>query len=119
PVVRLCTVTVLLAWPLITMAAWAVGVDWRLALLLGAILVVTGPTVINPILRQLRPTRRVASLLRWEGIVVDPIGAVLAVLVYQAVIVGSREEALGTAAGTLLVTVGVAVGIAGILALVL
>src|SRR5690606_16533781 len=70
PVVRLCTVTVLLAWPLITMAAWAVGVDWRLALLLGAILVVTGPTVINPILRQLRPTRRVASLLRWEGIVV-------------------------------------------------
>lgn len=119
PVVRLCTVTVLLAWPLITMAAWAVGVDWRLALLLGAILVVTGPTVINPILRQLRPTRRVASLLRWEGIVVDPIGAVLAVLVYQAVIVGSREEALGTAAGTLLVTVCVAVGIAGILALVL
>lgn len=95
------------------------GVDWRLALLLGAILVVTGPTVINPILRQLRPTRRVASLLRWEGIVVDPIGAVLAVLVYQAVLVGSQEDALGTAALTLLITTGVAVLIAGVPSVVL
>lgn len=119
PVVRLCTLTVLLAWGLITAAAWVVGVDWRLALLVGAILVVTGPTVINPILRQLRPTRRVASLLRWEGIVVDPIGAVLAVLVYQAVLVGSREDAVGTAALTLLASVGVAVLIAAVLALVL
>lgn len=111
PVIRLCTVTVLVAWVLITLAALAVGVDWRLALLVGALLVVTGPTVINPILRQLRPTRRVSSLLRWEGIVVDPIGAVLAVLVFQAVVVGSREVAFGTAAVALATTIGVAVGL--------
>ena len=111
PVVRLCTVTVLVAWVLITLAALAVGVDWRLALLLGALLVVTGPTVINPILRQLRPTRRVSSLLRWEGIVVDPIGAVLAVLVFQAVVTGGREEAIGTVAVALATTVAVAVGL--------
>jgi len=83
PVLRLCTVTVLVAWVLITAAAWLIGFRLELALLVGAVLVVTGPTVIAPILRMLRPTRRVASLLRWEGIVVDPIGAVLAVLVFR------------------------------------
>lgn len=41
--------------------------------------------MINPILRQLRPTRRVSALLRWEGIVVDPLGAILALLVYQTI----------------------------------
>lgn len=82
---QLCTVTAGLAWVLITGAAMALGFDGRVSLLLGAILIVTGPTVINPILRQLRPTRRVSALLRWEGIVVDPLGAILALLVYQAI----------------------------------
>ncbi|WP_109473708.1 cation:proton antiporter [Ornithinimicrobium cavernae] len=116
PVRRLCSVTVLIAWALITGAGWLVGLELQLALLVGAILVVTGPTVINPILRQLRPTRRVSSLLRWEGIVVDPIGAILALLVYQAVLVGNREDAFGTAVLTLLVSVGVALLFALVLA---
>lgn len=98
---RLCTATVVLAWALITAAALVAGIAWELALLIGALLVVTGPTVIAPILRQLRPTRRVASMLRWEGIVVDPIGAILAVLVFQAIIVGAPEGAFATAALTL------------------
>src|SRR5690606_236421 len=75
PVLRLCTVTVLIAWALMTAAGIVVGIPWQLSLLVGAILVVTGPTVIAPILRSLRPTRRVSALLRWEGIIVDPIGA--------------------------------------------
>ncbi|MFK5633597.1 MULTISPECIES: cation:proton antiporter [unclassified Ornithinimicrobium] len=100
-VVRLCTVTVAIAWAMITAAAMLAGVGWQLALLIGALLVVTGPTVIAPIVRQLRPTRRVSSMLRWEGIVVDPIGAVLAVLVFQAVIIAGPEPALGSAALTL------------------
>lgn len=83
---RLCSVAVLVAWPLIALAAWIAGVPGPLAVLIGALLVVTGPTVINPIVRQLRPTRRVSTLLRWEGIVVDPIGAVIATLVFQAVV---------------------------------
>lgn len=119
PVVRLSTVTVLLAWAMITAAGWVVGLDLQLALLVGAILVVTGPTVINPILRQLRPTRRISSLLRWEGIVVDPIGAILAVLVYQAVLVGNREDAFGTALLTLLISVGVALGFTVVLAVLI
>lgn len=111
PVLRLCSLTVVIAWTLITLAAWAVGFEPVLALLVGAILVVTGPTVIGPILRILRPTRRVASLLRWEGIVVDPIGAVLAVLVFQAVLAG-RTEAFGAVVTTLAITIVVAFGIA-------
>ncbi|HET8594779.1 MAG TPA: cation:proton antiporter, partial [Intrasporangium sp.] len=93
PVRRLCSLTVLVAWGLITTAAWLLGFDIRVALLLGAILVVTGPTVISPILRSLRPTRRVSSLLRWEGIIVDPIGAILALLVFQAVLSGEASQA--------------------------
>lgn len=118
PVMRLCTVTVVIAWVLITTAGWLVGLDLQLALLVGAILVVTGPTVINPILRQLRPTRRISSLLRWEGIIVDPIGAILALLVYQAVLVGNREDAFGTAVLTLLTSLGVALVITVVLAVV-
>ena len=54
------------------------------ALLIGGILVVTGPTVIVPLLRHVRPSGGVGSVVRWEGIVTDPIGAILAVLVFQA-----------------------------------
>lgn len=108
PVIRLCSTVVVLAWALLTGAAYLVGIDLRLAVLLGAILVVTGPTVINPILRQMRPTRRVSSLLRWEGIVVDPIGAILAVLVFQAILAGREGDPFAAIAGTLLLTLVVA-----------
>ncbi|RIK14701.1 MAG: sodium:proton antiporter, partial [Acidobacteria bacterium] len=100
-VVRLCTVTVAIAWVLITVSGMVAGISWQLSLLIGALLVVTGPTVIAPIVRQLRPTRRVSSMLRWEGIVVDPIGAVLAVLVFQAVIIGGPDPAVVPALLTL------------------
>tara|TARA_R110002049_G_scaffold2750_2_gene21562 strand:+ start:380058 stop:381917 length:1860 start_codon:yes stop_codon:yes gene_type:complete len=81
---RLCTAGALITFAGATIAAhYCLGFDWRLATLLGAILVVTGPTVIGPLLRQVRPSRRVASTLKWEGIVIDPIGAVLAVLVFE------------------------------------
>jgi NhaP-type Na+/H+ or K+/H+ antiporter len=93
-VVRLCSLGVLLAWALTTVAAhWIAGLDGRLAALLGALLVVTGPTVITPLLRQIRPVRSVGAVARWEGIVVDPIGAVLAVLVFQAVLAAGRGDA--------------------------
>ncbi len=112
PVIRLCTVTVGIAWVLITLCAWLIGFQLQVALLIGAILVVTGPTVLAPILRQLRPTRRVSSLLRWEGIVVDPIGALLAVLVFQGVLIGGVGEALPQLVLAVLKTVVIAFGIA-------
>jgi NhaP-type Na+/H+ or K+/H+ antiporter len=115
PVRRLCSVTVLLAWAMIATTAWLLGFDARVALLIGAILVVTGPTVINPILRSLRPTRRVSSLLRWEGIVVDPIGAVLALLVFQGILADQAGHALPAVllvlGKTLLVGFGIGLGL--------
>lgn len=123
PIRRLCSVTVVIAWAMITTAAWVLGFDIRLALLVGAILVVTGPTVITPILRSLRPTRRVSSLLRWEGIIVDPIGAVLALLVFQAVLSGEASQAfpavLLALGRTVLVAFGVGVGLGVLLELLM
>ncbi len=59
------------------------GLSWPVALVLGAITVVTGPTVIMPLLRHARLRRRPASYLKWEGIVNDPVGALLAVVVFE------------------------------------
>jgi len=76
-------------------ARYAVGMSWGIAFLFGAITVVTGPTVIAPLLRTVRPVPAVASILRWEGIVIDPIGASLAVLVFEFIVSGGGEQAWG------------------------
>lgn len=85
PLAMLLSVGVLITWVLATLGAhWLLQFDLLESLLLGAILTVTGPTVIGPMLREIRPTGAVGPIARWEGIVVDPIGAVLAVLVFGA-----------------------------------
>lgn len=74
-------------WTLATLAAhFILGWDWPLSILLGSILVVTGPTVILPLLRHVRPSPTVGNILKWEGILIDPIGALLALLVFEAII---------------------------------
>lgn len=81
---RLTLVGPPLAWLFGSLAAhYAAGLSWPVSLVLGAILVVTGPTVILPLLRQARLNKESASLLKWEGIVNDPVGVLLAVLVFQ------------------------------------
>jgi NhaP-type Na+/H+ or K+/H+ antiporter len=81
----LLSVGVAVTWSLSLLGAhYILGMDWYPATLLGAILVVTGPTVIGPILRQIRPIGQSGPVARWEGIVIDPIGALLAVLVFEA-----------------------------------
>ena len=83
-VTRLGTAGVAITWILGSMAAHFVGrLSWPVAVLFGAIIVVTGPTVIMPMLRQARLKQRPASLLKWEGIINDPTGALLAVLVFE------------------------------------
>ncbi|WP_104416083.1 cation:proton antiporter [Marinobacter persicus] len=67
-------------------ARWILEVPWEVALLFGAISVVTGPTVIAPLLRAVRPTSTIANILRWEGIIIDPLGALLAVLVFEGIV---------------------------------
>ncbi len=75
-------------------AHYLAGLDWKLSMLFGALMSVTGPTVVVPMLRSIRPTERVARILRWEGILVDPIGAVLAVLVFEYIVTGHEQESL-------------------------
>jgi NhaP-type Na+/H+ or K+/H+ antiporter len=107
-VLRLVTLGALISWLLTALAAWRLlGFDPQLAILLGAILVVTGPTVVAPILRQIRPERRVGSMIKWEGIVIDPIGAVLAVLVFEVVFAGAGHNGMGHAAMILVRTVAI------------
>ena len=90
-VLRLVTLGAAVAWLLTALAAWyAFAVDPSIAVLVGAILVVTGPTVVGPLLRHIRPLRRVGSIAKWEGIVIDPIGALLAVLVFEHVLAAER-----------------------------
>lgn len=115
PIFCLVTIGAIVTWLLAAIGAYLLlGFDLSMALLLGAILVVTGPTVIGPILLQLRPTGPVGRISKWEGIVIDPIGAVLAVLVFEALhaveVAGMGEAARGVA-GDLLRTVGVGVGL--------
>lgn len=81
---RLTVVAPPLAWLFGALAAhYVAGLSWPVAWVLGAILAVTGPTVILPLLRQARLNKESASLLKWEGIVNDPMGVLLAVLTFQ------------------------------------
>ncbi|GAA0666523.1 NhaP-type Na+/H+ or K+/H+ antiporter [Sphingomonas insulae] len=82
-VLRLVVIGVPVGWVLGTAAAfYGAGLPLGISALFGGILVVTGPTVIGPMLRTLRVPARVRDTLKWEGIVNDPIGALLAVAIY-------------------------------------
>ncbi len=94
PVRRLILIGIPTTWATLAAAAhFILGLSIELALLLGAILVVTGPTVIGPLLRHARPRGSVGSILKLEGIINDPIGAILAVLVFQGIKAEKVERA--------------------------
>lgn len=77
-----CAITAILAFLL---AGLLTDIPWGLAAVFGAIMTVSGPAVITPMLRTIRPTPRVGRILKWEGILIDPIGATLTVLVYEMI----------------------------------
>ena len=96
-------------------AHFIAGLDWPLAFLFGAVTCVTGPTVIVPMLRSVRPNARVANVLRWEGIIVDALGALLAVLMFEALALGHGGE--GVTLFLLTVAMGAGVGVVAAFAL--
>jgi len=113
---KLVSIGAFVTWILASLAAYTImEFNWEVSLVVGAILVVTGPTVIGPLLRHIRPSRRVGAVAKWEGIVIDPIGAVLAVLVLEATTSASGEgfadALLGAGAG--LARTAVVGGVAG------
>ena len=113
---NLASIGVVATWVLSAIAArFLLGFDWPLSALLGAILVVTGPTVIIPLLRHIRPTAKLGSAIRWEAIVNDPTGAILAVLVFNAIVVGEGQEGISAAVLGVVKALGAggALGLAG------
>ncbi|MGB5384236.1 MAG: sodium:proton antiporter [Lutimonas sp.] len=71
-------------------AHFVIGLNWSISFLFSSLIVVTGPTVIAPILRNLPIKKDISTILKWEGILIDPIGALIAVLVFEFITVGSQ-----------------------------
>lgn len=119
PVLRLVTIGALVTWLLTAAAAHLIFDEpVRLSLLLGAVLVVSGPTVVGPLLRLARPTDPAGTILRWEGIVIDPIGATLGLFCVNAFFVA--EFSAGEIWGDIVVVAlaGIAAGLVGAAVLV-
>ena len=91
-------------------AALLLGMSERAAVMTGAILVVSGPTVVGPLLNFIRPTERLQRVLIWEGSLIDPVGGILGAVVFSAVLATTREGP-GYEIGQFLI--GVGVGVAG------
>ncbi|WP_456441775.1 cation:proton antiporter [Psychroserpens sp.] len=71
--------------------------SWEISFLFSGLIIVTGPTVITPILRNIPLKKDVSAVLKWEGILIDPIGALVAVLVFEFISVGGGGEFTKTA----------------------
>ncbi|MDG2645131.1 cation:proton antiporter, partial [Vibrio parahaemolyticus] len=77
----------IISWAATSVAThYFLGFTWELAMLFGSLTVVTGPTVIVPLLRTVRPNSTLANILRWEGILIDPLGALFVVMVYEFIV---------------------------------
>ncbi|RPF51099.1 cation:proton antiporter [Aquisalibacillus elongatus] len=88
PVIRIITVGALISWIFGSLAAhYVAGLGWAVSLVISALFIVTGPTVILPLLRQSKLKPRPSKILKWEGIIVDPLGALLAVLAFEVIVV--------------------------------
>ena len=78
-------------------AHYVFGLNWQISFLFSALIIVTGPTVITPILRNIPLKKDVSTVLKWEGILIDPIGALAAVLVFEFISVGEGQAYTQTA----------------------
>ncbi|MDV7137644.1 sodium:proton antiporter [Maribacter sp. TH_r10] len=78
-------------------AHYIFGITWQMSFLFSSLIIVTGPTVITPILRNIPLKKDVSAVLKWEGILIDPIGALVAVLVFEFISVGEGEAYTMTA----------------------
>ncbi len=111
---RLITWGVLVVWGLASLAGvWILGLETGVAILLGAVITVSGPTVVGPLLRSVKPSRRVRTILNWEGILIDPVGAILAVIVFDLLIEGGGSFGDGITGLLATVGAGAVVGLAG------
>jgi NhaP-type Na+/H+ or K+/H+ antiporter len=111
---RLVTVGILVTWAVGALAAYLLfDLSFEVALVLGAVLLVSGPTVVGPLLEFIWPSKTVSSELRREGTLADPIGATLGVVVFSAVVAGHAKAGQEVLQFLLNVAVGAGFGVAG------
>jgi len=111
-VLNLITIGVLITWGIgATAAHYILGFNVELAVLIGAILTVTGPTVIVPLLRHVRPKGRVSTIAKWEGITIDPVGAILAVLTLETLLLLNDPQETGAGASAAVEHVVIGLGL--------
>jgi NhaP-type Na+/H+ or K+/H+ antiporter len=92
-VVRLIGLGVPITWGVAALGAtWLLGMPSDAALMLGAIVVVSGPTVVGPLLNFVRPREKLQRILSWEGALIDPVGAILGALVLAAIVSTSSKR---------------------------
>ncbi|WP_103866664.1 sodium:proton antiporter [Aquimarina sp. I32.4] len=92
-IIKLITVAVVVTFFGAGLAAHFIfDLSWPISFLFSSLIIVTGPTVITPILRNIPLKKDVSAVLKWEGILIDPIGALVAVLVFEFIRVGGSEE---------------------------
>ncbi|MBE9136733.1 cation:proton antiporter [Nodosilinea sp. LEGE 07088] len=94
-------------------AHWLGEFPWSLAFLYASLVVVTGPTVISPLLRQVEVDRKVATILEGEGVLVDPVGAILAVVVLDIILNGDTAPAIVVGGLILRLGIGALIGVIG------
>ncbi|MFC0302113.1 cation:proton antiporter [Virgibacillus soli] len=95
-VFRIVTGGAFIAWILGSLSAhFIAGLSLELAFIIGGLFVVTGPTVIIPLLRNAKLKQRTAAVLKWEGIIVDPAGPLLALFAYEVIKVMTKVNSVG------------------------
>jgi NhaP-type Na+/H+ or K+/H+ antiporter len=94
-------------------AHWLGEFPWSLAFLYASLVVVTGPTVISPLLRQVQVDRKVATLLEGEGVLIDPVGAILAVVVLDIILNGDADPITVVSGLIIRLGIGTLIGIVG------
>ncbi|MDO6747740.1 cation:proton antiporter [Gilvimarinus sp. 1_MG-2023] len=112
---RMITVAAPVTWLIVAVTThFLFDLSWEISILFGALMVVTGPTVVTPLLRSVRPSERVANILRWEGIIIDPIGALLVVVVYEFIVSQTQGAAFSQSLllFTEIIVVGLSIGAA-------
>lgn len=97
-ILKLITIAVIVTFFGAGLAAHFIfGLSWPISFLFSSLIIVTGPTVITPILRNIPLKKDVSAILKWEGILIDPIGALVAVLVFEFISVGEGQAFTQTA----------------------
>lgn len=113
-VIYLITLGALITWIGATLLCkLIIGTDWTISILYGALVIVTGPTVIAPLLKTVSVNKRIRTILKWEGILIDPVGAIIAVLAL-AFVVSEEANIFSTGLGFLgRILFGTVIGLVG------